>query len=92
MRLATLVAVRLAVPEECQGMGYGSRAVEQVYRFYNGDFVDLGDDGSDNEDSEEEPGPEEAKVYRSMAARTNFVAQHRLELLYSAKEICRHMA
>ena len=54
MRLATLVAVRLAVPEECQGMGYGSRAVEQVYRFYNGDFVDLGDDGSDNEDSEEE--------------------------------------
>ena len=46
--------VRLAVPGECQGMGYGSRAVEQVYRFYNGDFVDLGDDGSDNEESEEE--------------------------------------
>ncbi|GMH82618.1 hypothetical protein TrST_g12516 [Triparma strigata] len=57
--------VRLAVPEECQGMGYGSRAVEQVYRFYNGDFVDLGDDGSDNDESEEEEEEEEGSADES---------------------------
>ncbi|GMI00012.1 hypothetical protein TrLO_g11739 [Triparma laevis f. longispina] len=52
--------VRLAVPEECQGMGYGSRAIEQVYRFYNGDFVDLGDVGSEKEsDAEESDGEDE---------------------------------
>eukprot|EP00520_Triparma_pacifica_P009454 CAMPEP_0118641268 /NCGR_PEP_ID=MMETSP0785-20121206/5188_1 /TAXON_ID=91992 /ORGANISM="Bolidomonas pacifica, Strain CCMP 1866" /LENGTH=691 /DNA_ID=CAMNT_0006532695 /DNA_START=193 /DNA_END=2265 /DNA_ORIENTATION=- len=31
--------VRLAVAEEVQGMGYGSRAVEELWRYFNGDVV-----------------------------------------------------
>ncbi len=45
--------VRIAVHPSVQGMGYGSRAVELLYRFYNGDMVSL-DDGDDEEDGMEE--------------------------------------
>ncbi len=41
--------VRVAVHPSVQGMGYGSRAVELLYRFYNGEMVSLvsvGDDGA----------------------------------------------
>ena len=44
--------VRIAVHPSVQGMGYGSRAVELLYRFYNGDMISL--DGSDNEEDDEE--------------------------------------
>jgi len=45
--------VRIAVHPSVQGMGYGSRAVELLYRFYNGDMVSL-DYGDDEEGREEE--------------------------------------
>ena len=43
--------VRIAVHPSVQGMGYGSRAVELLYRFYNGEMVSLANGGvSDEED------------------------------------------
>jgi len=44
--------VRVAVHPSVQGMGYGSRAVELLYRFYNGEIVSLssGGDGSVTEE------------------------------------------
>jgi len=42
--------VRVAVHPSVQGMGYGSRAIELLYRFYNGEMVSLsGNDDSDDE-------------------------------------------
>mmetsp|Transcript_9751 Transcript_9751/g.29050 ORF Transcript_9751/g.29050 Transcript_9751/m.29050 type:complete len:1123 (-) Transcript_9751:182-3550(-) len=46
--------VRIAVHPSVQGMGYGSRAVELLYRFYNGDMVSLDDPDDDDEESEDE--------------------------------------
>ena len=37
-------------------------------------------------------GPEEATRYRAMAARANYLAADRTDLLYATKEVCRHMA
>jgi len=43
--------VRIAVHPSVQGMGYGSRAIELLYRFYNGEMVSLASGGdSDEED------------------------------------------
>ena len=43
--------VRIAVHPSVQGMGYGSRAVELLYRFYNGEMISLANMGdSDEED------------------------------------------
>ena len=44
-----------------------------------------------DEEAEEELGAEEARAFRSVAARINFLAADRPELLYSAKEVCRDM-
>jgi len=53
--------VRVAVHPDVQGMGYGTRAVEMLYRFYNGDIVNTSggaepeeEDVSDEEEEEEE--------------------------------------
>ena len=48
--------VRVAVHPGVQGMGYGSRALELLYRYYNGEMVSLSGGGgmSDSEESEEE--------------------------------------
>jgi len=53
--------VRVAVHPNVQGMGYGSRAVELLYRFFNGEMVSLssGDDdvsenGSDDDDGKKD--------------------------------------
>lgn len=57
--------VRIAVHPSVQSMGYGSRAVELLYRFYNGEMVSLAnpeegesdnDDSADEDISEEEQG------------------------------------
>lgn len=48
--------VRIAVHPSVQGMGYGSRAVELLYRFYNGEMVSL--DGRDVDSSGEDDGTE----------------------------------
>lgn len=45
--------VRVAVHPEVQGLGYGSRAMELLYRYYNGEMVDLSGDVNAS-DSEEE--------------------------------------
>jgi len=46
--------VRIAVHPSVQGMGYGSRAVELLYRFYNGDMISLDDPEGGGDDDEEE--------------------------------------
>jgi N-acetyltransferase 10 len=49
--------VRIAVHPSVQSMGYGSRAVELLYRFYNGEMVSLAngvDDASKEESADEE--------------------------------------
>jgi len=49
--------VRVAVRPSVQGMGYGSRAVELLYRYYNGEMVSLvvnDDNDIDEEENEEE--------------------------------------
>lgn len=43
--------VRVAVHPNVQGMGYGSRAVELLYRFYNGEMVSLSSGDDDNSES-----------------------------------------
>lgn len=43
--------VRVAVHPSVQGMGYGSRAVELLFRFYNGEMINL---ISNDEDDDEE--------------------------------------
>ena len=43
--------VRVAVHPSVQGMGYGSRAMELLYRFYNGEMISL--NGNGEEDDEE---------------------------------------
>ncbi|KAL7539118.1 hypothetical protein ACHAWF_006304 [Thalassiosira exigua] len=50
--------VRVAVHPEVQGMGYGTRAMELLGRYYNGEMVGLGDDedeGGGSGDEEETP-------------------------------------
>ena len=44
--------VRVAVHPSVQGMGYGSRAIDQLYRFYNGEMVSL-ENVEDDEDSQD---------------------------------------
>jgi N-acetyltransferase 10 len=48
--------VRVAVHPSVQGMGYGSRAVELLYRFYNGEMISLvsNDDVEDTSASEKD--------------------------------------
>jgi N-acetyltransferase 10 len=50
--------VRVAVHPSVQGMGYGSRAMELLFRFYNGEMVSLtsgvGDDDEESEQSQDE--------------------------------------
>jgi N-acetyltransferase 10 len=51
--------VRIAVHPSVQGMGYGSRAVELLYRFYNGEMISLA--SAAGEDSDEEIAEEPAR-------------------------------
>jgi N-acetyltransferase 10 len=46
--------VRVAVHPEVQGLGYGSRAMELLYRYYNGEMVNLSGGDGNVSDSEEE--------------------------------------
>ena len=46
----------------------------------------------EEKDDEIELGAEDAKVYRSVTARTNYLSMDRPELQYSVKEACRSMA
>ena len=41
--------VRVAVHPAVQGMGYGSRAMELLYRYYNGEMTSLSSSGNDDE-------------------------------------------
>jgi N-acetyltransferase 10 len=43
--------VRIAVHPSVQGMGYGSRAVQLLFRFYNGEMISLATDDDDVSDS-----------------------------------------
>jgi N-acetyltransferase 10 len=53
--------VRIAVHPSVQGMGYGSRAVEMLYRFYNGEMVSLADPEDDQAASSGEDDVTEAE-------------------------------
>lgn len=46
--------VRVAVHPSVQGMGYGSRAMELLYRFYNGEMIALNRNGGDDDEDEED--------------------------------------
>ncbi|GKY97362.1 hypothetical protein MPSEU_000694600 [Mayamaea pseudoterrestris] len=43
--------VRIAVHPSVQGMGYGSKAVQLLFRFYNGEMVSLNDEMDEDGDS-----------------------------------------
>jgi len=40
-RLSGAQVVRIAVHPSVHGIGYGTRAMEQLYRFFNGEMIDL---------------------------------------------------
>ena len=44
------------------------------------------------EENEVELGPAEATNYRSIAARANYLAADRPDIMYAVKELCRGMA
>ncbi|KAL9186796.1 hypothetical protein ACHAXT_010516 [Thalassiosira profunda] len=53
--------VRVAVHPGVQGMGYGSRAMELLFRYYNGEMVSLGGgDESGEEESSDDETPSES--------------------------------
>ncbi len=54
--------VRVAVHPSVQGMGYGSRAIELLYRFYNGEMVSLTSNDSEGSDNDSETEEEEVKA------------------------------
>jgi N-acetyltransferase 10 len=57
--------VRIAVHPSVQAMGYGSRAIELLHRFYNGEMISLAnqnDDEDKDESSDEQPDTEEESV------------------------------
>jgi N-acetyltransferase 10 len=51
--------VRVAVHPSVQGMGYGSRAMELLYRFYNGEMIAL-NRLDDEDDADDDPNDESA--------------------------------
>lgn len=51
--------VRVAVHPSVQGMGYGSRAIELLYRFYNGEMISLADNHDDEDEGEQDHPQEE---------------------------------
>ena len=58
--------VRVAVHPAVQGMGYGSRAMELLYRYYNGEMMTLssgvdGDENSDDDDDDDDETPSESE-------------------------------
>jgi N-acetyltransferase 10 len=62
--------VRIAVHPTLQGMGYGSRSVELLYRYYNGEMVDLLHDNADF--SENESGEETDNANESECENNTF--------------------
>jgi len=54
--------VRVAVHPSVQGMGYGSRAIELLYRFYNGEMVSLTSNGGEGSDKDDDEQTEEEEV------------------------------
>jgi len=48
--------VRVAVHPQVQGMGYGTRAIELLYRFYNGDMINMGMEGDDSDSDDANDG------------------------------------
>eukprot|EP00804_Cyclotella_cryptica_P007711 CCRYP_001339-RB/>CCRYP_001339-RB protein AED:0.03 eAED:0.03 QI:865/1/1/1/1/1/5/260/1094 len=77
--------VRVAVHPEVQGLGYGSRAMELLYRYYNGEMVDLsgGDDdasGSENEgDSSSDETPSESDEENEPATKSALIHKEALK-------------
>jgi len=54
--------VRIAVHPSVQGMGYGSRVMEMLYRFYNGEMVSLANDGEEDEEDDASDDNEETET------------------------------
>ena len=66
--------VRVAVHPAVQGMGYGSRAMELLFRYYNGEMVSLSggadeeeDDGSSSDETPSESDSEDERPPTSNA-------------------------
>jgi N-acetyltransferase 10 len=70
--------VRIAVHPSVQGMGYGSRAMELLYRFYNGEMISIANLEVDESGSEEEPAnrhQEESEESEDDASGTGIYAE-----------------
>ena len=72
--------VRIAVHPSVQGMGYGSRAVEMLYRFYNGEMISLsnGDDDDDQGSSDEDEDTEAESIDEEQGAKKKGISGERL--------------
>ena len=72
--------VRIAVHPSVQGMGYGSRAVEMLYRFYNGEMVSLTNDDDDEDEgsSEEDEDTEAESIDEEQGGKKKGISGERL--------------
>jgi N-acetyltransferase 10 len=62
--------VRIATHPDFQRMGYGSRAIELLAKYYEGELLDLTDDNN-SEDSDEEEDDEQSNVDESSNTEVN---------------------
>lgn len=82
--------VRVAVHPSVQGMGYGSRAMELLYRFYNGEMISLTNNVGDDEDGGEDLTGNAEKIVDSEDDEDEEVGMHdgiRGERLKPRKEL-----
>ena len=70
---------------EAMGLHAGSNGLEKP--IVKEDIKDVGDD-----QKQERLGPHEASEFRGVAARANYLALDRMDMQFTAKEICRDMA
>ncbi|KAG7348994.1 GNAT acetyltransferase 2 [Nitzschia inconspicua] len=63
--------VRIAVHPSVQSMGYGSRSVELLYRFYNGEMISLDNPDEDDSDNEGSHGDDHSTDDESLPENTD---------------------
>lgn len=76
--------VRIAVHPSVQSMGYGTRAVELLYRFYNGQMISLDNPGGGEDESDEES---DAAEVEDTDAESEPEEEEKSENLVAAKRI-----
>ena len=51
-----------------------------------------GEKTESEEEHDKEMSPDEARMYRGLVARANYLAQDRTDISIAVKELCRHMS